>query len=106
METPLVEVPIALSNPASLRGLHLERLERLLRLRYQHEQELNKQGLRLLDRSVFAVYCDCRDADAEEDARRILVEAALNAPRPRGQLPLVNAERRPQPSSRAALPEA
>ncbi len=109
METPLVEVPILLSNPGpspeGLRGLHLQRLERLVRLRYQHELDLNKQGLRLLDRSVFAAYCDCRDAGGEEDARGILHEAALSAPRARGQLPLINAERRPQPSSSAVLPE-
>ncbi len=109
MEPPLVEVPIALSSPEpspeELRSLHLQRLERLVRLRYQHEQDLNKQGLRLLDRSVFAAYCDCRDAGAEEDARGILREAALSAPRRLGQLPLANPDRKRQPSSSAVLPE-
>jgi hypothetical protein len=55
-----------------LRSLHLKRLERLAKLRKQHARELNQQGIRLLDRALFAAYCDCRDSGAEDEARRIL----------------------------------
>lgn len=56
----------------ALRRLLLKRLERLLRLRREHEPELNRQGLRLLDRAVFAAYCSCREAGAEGEARNII----------------------------------
>lgn len=59
---------------ASLRSVYLQRLQRLRRLRHEHEQELNRQGLRLLDRSAFAAYCACREVGAEDEARRILRE--------------------------------
>jgi hypothetical protein len=59
---------------ASLRSVYLQRLQRLRRLRHQHEQELNRQGLRLLDRSAFAAYCACREVGAEDEAREILRE--------------------------------
>jgi hypothetical protein len=59
---------------ASLRSVYLQRLQRLRRLRHQHEQELNRQGLRLLDRSAFAAYCACREVGAEDEARKILRE--------------------------------
>jgi hypothetical protein len=42
-----------------LRNAYLGRLRRLLRLRSHHHEELNEQGLWLLDRSVFATYRDC-----------------------------------------------
>lgn len=112
METnPMPEAPIAESNPASLRVIYLERLERLLDLRRQHEQELNQQGLRLLDHSVFAAYCDCRDVGGEEEA-----QAILRQPRPRAELPATQLHLAdpkpgpepavsPQPSGRRARPQ-
>ncbi len=81
---------------ASLRAVYLQRLERLQRLRHQHEQELNRQGIRLLNRSVFAAYCACRDAGAEEEARDILGEASGNLAGP-GQQPTVLEPQQEQP---------
>ncbi len=105
------EAPIAESNPASRRVIYLERLERLLDLRRQHEQELNQQGLRLLDHSVFAAYCDCRDVGCEEEAK-----AVLRKPRPPAELPAAQLDLdelkpgplpavSPQPSGRRAWPQ-
>lgn len=59
-----------------LREVYLERLRRLQHLRQRHEADLNMNGLRLLDRSVFAAYCDCRDAGAGEEARQVLEGAS------------------------------
>lgn len=59
-----------------LREVYLERLRRLQHLRQRHESDLNMNGLRLLDRSVFAAYCDCRDAGAGEEARQVLEGAS------------------------------
>lgn len=76
--TSFAPTPPANLGPASLRAVYLQRLQRLLRLRRQHEQELNKQGIRLLDRSLFAAYCACRDAGAEAEARAILAKANIH----------------------------
>ncbi|OGO51282.1 MAG: hypothetical protein A2148_00315 [Chloroflexi bacterium RBG_16_68_14] len=76
METaPFAQAPIPEARPASLREVYLRRLRRLLRLRHQHEQELNRQGIRLLNHSVFAAYCDCRAIGVGEEARQILRQA-------------------------------
>jgi hypothetical protein len=99
--TPLTEIPASVSGEA-LRALQLRRLERLLRLRRQHEHDLNRQGLRLIDRAVFAAYCDCRDAGAGDDARHVLREAALAAHFAPRQLPLPAARPRPQPTTPGA----
>lgn len=66
------------TSPASLREIYLQRLTRLQQLRQRHQSELNGSGLRLLDRSVFAAYCDCRDAGAEEEAREVLAGATCD----------------------------
>ena len=57
---------------SALRHVYLQRLERLQRLRQRHEQELNHQGVRLINRSIFEAYCICRDIGAEREARAIL----------------------------------
>ncbi len=44
-----------------LRKAYLGRLRRLLQLRSDHHDDLNEQGLWLLDRSVYTTYCDCVD---------------------------------------------
>ena len=85
---------------SALRRLLLKRLERLLRLRREHEPELNRQGLRLLDRAVFAAYCSCREAGAEGEARQIISQARrLRTPLGAGQ------GRVPEPSSPNTRPE-
>jgi hypothetical protein len=68
-------VSVTTLDSGALRRLLLKRLERLLRLRREHEPELNRQGLRLLDHAVFAAYCSCREAGAGEDARHIIGNA-------------------------------
>jgi hypothetical protein len=44
-----------------LHRAYLGRLRRLLGLRSHHHEELNEQGLWLLDRSIFATYRDCQE---------------------------------------------
>lgn len=59
----------------SFRDVYLSRLQRLLRLRSEHEDDLNGQGLHLLNRSIFSAYCECRDAGFGDDARQVLHKA-------------------------------
>jgi hypothetical protein len=49
---------------AGLQNACLGRLRRLLRLRSDHHEDLNDQGLWLLDRSIFTTYCDCVELGA------------------------------------------
>ena len=65
------------ASPDQLRDGYLNRLRRLLRLRRDHFEELNDQGLRLLDRSIFAAYCDCIDIGQGEAARAVLKDVRL-----------------------------
>ena len=76
------------SSPDSLRVVYTKRLRRLLRLRHDHEDELNGQGLRLLDKAIFAAYCACRDVGAETKAREVLRTANVTLKRTVGQLNL------------------
>jgi len=84
--TSYTPTPPASLGPASLRAVYLQRLQRLLRLRRKHEQELNRQGLRLLDRSLFAAYCACRDVGAQDEARAILTKADIHVDPPGREL--------------------
>lgn len=68
---------IAHARPEQLREGYLSRLRRLLRLRRDHFEELNEQGLRLLDRSIFAAYCDCIDIGQGEAAKGVLKDVRL-----------------------------
>ncbi len=47
-----------------LQTLYLQRLRRLIRLREHHREDLNDDGLWLLDRSIFATYRDCIEVGA------------------------------------------
>ena len=71
---------IANAKPDQLRDGYLNRLRRLLRLRRDHFDELNEQGLRLLDRSIFAAYCDCIDIGQGDAAREVLKDVRLTLP--------------------------
>ena len=71
---------IARATPEQLRDGYLNRLRRLLRLRRDHFDELNEQGLRLLDRSIFAAYCDCIDIGHGDAARAVLKDVRLTVP--------------------------
>ena len=83
--TPFAQTITSIADQESLRDVYLQRLERLLRLRNEHEEELNRQGLRLLDRSIFAAYCACREVDIEREARGILHDANIALQQPIGQ---------------------
>ena len=69
------DLRIVESDPESLKSVYVARIERLLRLRREHEAELNSQGIRLLDRAIFAAFCACREAGVEDKAKLILREA-------------------------------
>lgn len=72
-----VSAEISRAKPEQLRDGYLARLRRLLRLRRDHFDELNDQGLRLLDRSIFAAYCDCLDIGLGDAARDVLKDVRL-----------------------------
>jgi hypothetical protein len=76
---------IAHAKPDQLRDGYLSRLRRLLRLRRDHFDELNEQGLRLLDRSIFAAYCDCLDIGQGDAARTVLKDVRLTLSLPAGK---------------------
>jgi hypothetical protein len=73
------------ARPEQLRDGYLNRLRRLLRLRRDHFDELNDQGLRLLDRSIFAAYCDCIDIGQGDAARAVLKDVRLTVSLSRGK---------------------
>jgi hypothetical protein len=68
---------IAHARPDQLRDGYLSRLRRLLRLRRDHFDELNEQGLRLLDRSILAAKSDCNDIGQGEAAKNVLKDVRL-----------------------------
>jgi len=56
----------------TLQEAYLGRLRRLLNLRSSHREDLNDQGLWLLDRSIFTTYCDCVELGAGFVAQNIV----------------------------------
>jgi hypothetical protein len=50
----------------------LRRLNRLLCLRQQQRAQLKPQGLRLLDRAIFATYRDCSAAGVSAEAQEVV----------------------------------
>ena len=81
----LATTDLSAAAPTQLRDGYLNRLRRLLRLRRDHFEELNDQGLRLLDRSIFAAYCDCLDIGEGDAARGILKDVRLTVPMARAK---------------------
>lgn len=79
-DSPVSEQQMARATVPQLREGYISRLRRLLRLRRDHFEELNDQGLRLLDRSIFAAYCDCLDIGEGEAARGVLKDVRLTVP--------------------------
>ncbi len=55
-----------------LQAHYIARLRRLLQLRKEHLGELNREGIWLLDRSIFATYCDCVEVGAGVAAQEIV----------------------------------
>src|SRR3989344_2159383 len=66
------ELTLRVSGPAEMGEMSLWRLERFLRLKSEHEKELNLQGKRLLDRMVFSAFCSLSEAIGREEAVRVL----------------------------------
>mgnify|MGYP005841934073 CR=1 FL=1 len=65
------------ASEEELRRSYVERLRRLLRLRRRHLDDLNDQGILLLDRSIFAAYRECATVNAVEEAKAVLAEERL-----------------------------
>lgn len=65
------------ADQEELRRQYLDRLRRLLRLRRRHLDDLNEQGILLLDRSIFAAYRECATVNALEEAKAVLAEERL-----------------------------
>ena len=67
---------------SALQNAYLGRLRRLLRLRTDHHEDLNDQGLWLLDRSIFTTYRDCVDLGAGFVAQGIIRRLAAKGGTP------------------------
>jgi hypothetical protein len=67
------------NESSDLQQAYLRRLRRLLRLRTHHQEELNDDGLWLLDRSIFATYRDCLESGAALTADEILRASSLSS---------------------------
>jgi hypothetical protein len=68
---------------SALQNAYLGRLRRLLRLRTDHHEDLNEQGLWLLDRSIFTTYRDCVDLGlgflAQSIIRRLSAQGGIQS---------------------------
>jgi hypothetical protein len=63
-----------------MQGVYLRRLRRLLQLRRNHEEQLNPEGIHLLDKSIYATYCDCVSVGAPEAAQEVLRRSSVRLP--------------------------
>ncbi|MGA2286467.1 MAG: hypothetical protein ABSG55_09385 [Dehalococcoidia bacterium] len=73
--------PLVAECPAMiLQQMYLRRLQRLLELRKSYGGQLNFEGTRLIDRSIYATYCDCLAVDSLEAAQEVLRRATVGAP--------------------------
>ena len=67
------EVPSLQPAPSeNLKKHYLKRLERLVRLRQDFADDLNRLGLDLLEKSIEATYKDCVHSGAEKAAKTLL----------------------------------
>lgn len=57
----------------------IRRLSRLVQLRQQQAGHLNPEGLKLLDRVIFSVYCDCLDQGVGDVAQAIIHQMTSSA---------------------------
>lgn len=58
----------------------LARLRRLLRLRRDHAEEMNAQGVSLMDNCIVATFQDCVRVGAAEEARKIMADVRTAIP--------------------------
>jgi len=75
-------------SPA-LRRFFLSRLRDMVALRSEHARRLpdGDPNLRLLDKAIYSIYCDCLDLGVGEDARAILRHEEVALPREAGDEP-------------------
>ena len=55
----------------------VKRLERLIRLRVDYAQDVNAEGLKLLDRSIRATVTDLSDVGRAEEAAELLYRLSV-----------------------------
>ncbi|HUF52195.1 MAG TPA: hypothetical protein VMR52_00290 [Dehalococcoidia bacterium] len=60
------------SSYSPLQRHFLERLNRLLSLRADQVNQLNEDGLLLIDRTIYSTYCDAVDMGVADEAQRML----------------------------------
>lgn len=60
------------SSHSPLQQHFLGRLNRLLRLRSDQTVQLNDEGQRLIDRTIYSTYCDAVDLGATVEAQQML----------------------------------
>ena len=54
----------------------LRRLRRLLHLRTEQSDQLNEDGLHLIDRAIYSTYCDAVDLGVTLEAQKLLHRSA------------------------------
>ncbi|MEO6197440.1 MAG: hypothetical protein ABIP58_04945 [Dehalococcoidia bacterium] len=57
----------------------LRRLNRLLRLRVDQSTDLNGEGLRLIDRTIYSTYCDAVDLGVPAEAQALVQRVSAPA---------------------------
>jgi hypothetical protein len=67
------------SSFSPLQRHFLGRLHRLLSLRAEQAGQLNEEGLLLIDRTIYATYCDAVDLGVANEAQQLLRRSAIPA---------------------------
>ncbi|MEX0683671.1 MAG: hypothetical protein WD904_13160 [Dehalococcoidia bacterium] len=67
------------SSYSPLQSHFLHRLNRLLRLRAEQSSQLNEDGLRLIDRTIYSTYCDAVELGVADEAQKLLHRSAVTA---------------------------
>lgn len=58
----------------------LRRLSRLLHLRAEQSDQLNEDGMHLIDRAIYSTYCDAVDLGVTVEAQRLLHRSGAPSP--------------------------
>jgi hypothetical protein len=65
-------MPSSGRTKGQIKATFVSRLERLVRLRREYNEDLNPLGLRLLDRAIYATYRDCIAFGAADEVRSLM----------------------------------